>query len=119
MGWSFVVSMSFLCPGGVLVPLMSGSCHSWNSTFRSSSQKMQMQGFGLGTWADPELVLPSIVVPSSSLVCCWVGSTFVLLGTMVNLDSHQPSSIFCLQVPTYEIHVDGYRLVEELNDIYN
>jgi hypothetical protein len=52
-------------------------------------------------------------------VATGVGSTFVLLGTMVNLDLHQPSSIFCWQVPTYEIHVDGYRLVEELNDIYN
>jgi hypothetical protein len=79
MGWSFVVSMSFLCPGGVLVPLMSGSCHSWNSTFGSSSQKMQMQlqGFGLGTWAGPELVLPSIVVPSSSLVCCYWGGQYI------------------------------------------
>jgi len=36
---------------------------------------MQMQGFGLGTWA--ELVLPSIVVPSSSLVCCYWGGQHI------------------------------------------
>jgi hypothetical protein len=77
--WGVVVSMSFLCPGGALVPSMPGSCHSWNSTFGSSSQKMQMQlqGFGLGTWADPELVLPSIVVSSSSLVCCYWGGQHI------------------------------------------
>ncbi len=73
MGWSLVVSMSFLCPGAF------DQVHVTHGTFGSSSQKMQMQlqGFGLGSWVDPELVLPSIVVSSSGLVCCYWGGQHI------------------------------------------